>query len=447
MAFTENQDYAISGGQRFSDRPPGTALLAAPLYALSAIGPSPIVEVPSKHDRANPRLIYAVMTASLAASGTVALFYLILRQHFQLSVFSATLATLALAFGTITWKYGSVLYSHAQSSLLIFLTLYLIFRAERHVTIRWPNALALGFIVGLTPLMEYTNVVFVLIVGVYVAVAFYRPFVKGLQQPDTRYQWIASLIALGAGFVIPLAFLFAYNTLNFGGPFEISTFHADIERWPQNENLNTDFSTPLLVGLRGMLLYGDNNQGLFLLSPVAGLSLLGLLHLYRHSRRHFVLVVGTFVALLLLFSKSTTFNPYTNDGRYLTPFLGLWFIPFAFWIDRRFESAILSPQPLRRLAVSLLLYGLFFFSVRNVLMHIAFSWNYDLDPAQLRPMSIPPTSIWLILRTVFPNTPNLPILWGVEIVAFGLIWLASRWRDYVVRRRSRRSDTGQPQRV
>jgi hypothetical protein len=174
---------------------------------------------------------------------------------------------------------------------------------------------------------------------------------------------------------------------------------------------------------------------------------LGLLHLYRHSRRHFVLVVGTFVALLLLFSKSTTFNPYTNDGRYLTPFLGLWFIPFAFWIDRRFESAILSPQPLRRLAVSLLLYGLFFFSVRNVLMHIAFSWNYDLDPAQLRPMSIPPTSIWLILRTVFPNTPNLPILWGVEIVAFGLIWLASRWRDYVVRRRSRRSDTGQPQRV
>src|SRR5512136_2093274 len=37
LSFTENQDYAFNGDRRFSHNPPGTALLSAPLYALSYV--------------------------------------------------------------------------------------------------------------------------------------------------------------------------------------------------------------------------------------------------------------------------------------------------------------------------------------------------------------------------------------------------------------------------
>src|SRR3990172_674971 len=50
LSFTENQDYALRGDLRFSDRPPGTALLAAPIYAASVLLPGPLAPIHSKHD-------------------------------------------------------------------------------------------------------------------------------------------------------------------------------------------------------------------------------------------------------------------------------------------------------------------------------------------------------------------------------------------------------------
>ena len=126
----------------------------------------------------------------------------------------------------------------------------------------------------------------------------------------------------------------------------------------------------------------------------------------------------------LLFSKSTTYNSLTNDGRYLTTFLGLWFVPLAFWVDRVFLPL---KGDLRRVIASFLVFGLLFISMRNQLVHIAFSWNYDLDLSQLRPLATPLDNISLLARTVFPNSGNLPLLWAGEGIALILIWLIARW--------------------
>ena len=136
---------------------------------------------------------------------------------------------------------------------------------------------------------------------------------------------------------------------------------------------------------------------------------------------------------LLLFSKSTTYNPLTNDGRYLTTFVTLWFVPLAFWVDRVYLSL---KDDLRRVAVSFLVFGLFFLSARNQLMHIAFSWNYDLDLNQLRPLATPLDNISLLARTVFPNSGNLPLLWAGEGIVLALGWLIARWQG----RRKERSE-------
>ena len=425
MAFTEYQDYALRGDLRFSDRPPGTALLAAPLYALGTVAPRPPVDIPSRHDAANPYLVYALLLPPLAGGGAITLFYLTLRQHFARSQYAALLVSLALALGTTTWKYGSVLYSHAQAALTVWLALYLTFRIESRRVPSWPPALLLGFVLGFAPLIEYTSVLFSAIIGFYLLLKLLPSLRSAWSDDEQRSRWLATLISLGIGAAVPIGFLLLYNTLNFGGPFEVSTFNADTELWPQNAGLAADFATPLPVGLQGLLFYGSDNQGIFLLSPVTLIALAGLPAFFRHSRRGFALLMGLFVVYLLLFAKSTTFNPLTNDGRYLTPFIGLLLVPLVFWVDEVYRPA---RGELRELGLSLLLFGLLFLSIRNQAMHIALSWNYDLDLSRLRPMAIPPENVRYLLGTLFRNAGNLPVLWMVELPALAFGWLAMRWR-------------------
>lgn len=428
LSFTENQDYSLRGDLRFSDRPPGTAILAAPIYALSAVLPQPVAMIHSKHDPDNPRVIYAALLPVIAASVTVLLLFWLLRAHFDLPLWPAAITTLALAFGTVTWKYGSLLYSHATSGLMVMIAVALILRWER--TPPTPRAYFwLGLALGGSVLMEYTNVVFAAAAGAYLlwtlasppgplsrwasfdyaadsAAAPLRMPVSGEGEKWKRLAWVVF------GSLLPAAFLMWYNAVNFGSPLALSTFNADTTRWPQNQSLLTDFATPIWVGLPAMLFYGSDNQGLFWLAPISLLGLIGLREFWNHSRRQFILIIGAFTAMLLLFSASTTFNPYTNDGRYITPFLGLWFVAVGFGASR------MQGLPLREAII----YGLLFLSVRNQIMHIAFSWGHDFDLAALRPLSAAPENIIALWRAVLPNAINVPLWWGVLAVG----WLA--WR-------------------
>lgn len=429
LSFTEYQDYAFNGDRRYTHNPPGTALLAAPLYALSSVSPLPTHQLPSKHDPDNPRMVYAVAAAALAASGTIALFFLTLRRQFEISLAASALASLALAFGTTMWKYGSALFSHAPAALTIWVALYLLLDSERKAKLAWPQAILLGLALGFAPLVEYTNVLFTGIALIYLALVFAGPFVRAMASPDERGSWIAGLTALIVGASIPLVFLMLYNALNFGGPFELSGHHVDPARWPQAMTLQTQFSTPVTVGLPAMLFYDGNNQGLFLLSPIALLGIMGLWPLFHHSRRRFAFLLGTFVVFVMLLSTYWAFNPLTNDSRYLTPFLGLWFVPLAFWIDHWYTEK--STDRLATTVLSLVLYGLLFLSIRNQLMHIAFSWNYDLDLASLRPMSTPLDNIGMVFGTVLRNADDLPVLWLLEGcgLAIGIILTLLRNRN------------------
>ena len=443
LEFTENQDYALRGDLRFSDRPPGTALLAAPLYAASAILPGPIAPLHSKHDPDNPRVIYAVLLPVIAASTTAIILFWILRAHFGLSQWVSVITTLAFAFGTMQWKYGSLLYSHATSGLMVMgavavmlgetngstniqrineygsrglhIRLFVSPFVDRHISVNfW-----LGFLLGASVLMEYTNFAFAILAVLYWLWQTFSPSPALLGVPARKR--LAQLSFFTCGALIPALFLMWYNSANFGSPFALSTFYADTTRWPQNQSFLTDFATPIWVGLPALLFYGSDNQGLFWLAPVSLLGLIGLKGLWFHSPRQFVLIVGVFAAMLLLFSASTTFNPYTNDGRYITPFLALWFVVVGFGLSRmqRFAAPTSS---LSSFISPLIIYGLLFLSIHNQIMHIAFSWGHDFDLAALRLLSVAPENIVALWRAVFPNAINLPLWWGM----LGVGWVA--WR-------------------
>jgi len=417
--YTEHVDYAFVGERKFSDRPPATALAASITYGLGQVLPPAIVTIPSKHDAENARMIYAVMAAALMMAGAVALFFLSLRRHFGVSAAGALLASLALGLGTAYWKYGSLLYSHATAAFLTWVALFLIFEAERDMRPRWFHALGIGLALAASTLAEYTHAIFAMIATLYGAAVFGKTFVDGIKSSE-RGVWWGRLVALAGGIAIPLIFLLIYNTINFGGPFELSAYHVNTDIWPMDQSLLTQFTTTISVGLVALTVYGSDNQGLFLLSPIALAGLPGLLILFRRFRRRGVMMIGAFVAFLLLVSTYSTFNPLTNDSRYLTPYLGLWFMPAALWLDERVAGLKLDTP--RAMLWALLIFGLVWLSIRNQFMVIAFSWNHDLDLAQLKPGAIPLENVTLLLGTVFRDTLNLPLLWLVEALGAAAIF-------------------------
>jgi hypothetical protein len=436
MEYTENQDYAFKGNLKFSDRPPGTAFLAAPFYAASAFLPPPLTKLPSKHDPDNPGVVYVLMLPVLAASLTAVVLFWILGVYFELGEGVSGLTTLAFAFGTMTWKYGSLLYSHATSGLTVMLAVALLL----HMTQRGSDGVSarrtfwIGLVAGGSVLMEYTNIIFVMVIGAWMVWQMWR----NAGRWPRRWQRLGWLVAGG---LVAGAILMIYNTINFGAPLQLSTFNVDTSRWPQNASFLHDFATPIWVGLPALLFYGSDNQGLFWLAPISLLGLLGLRPLWKRSVRDFWLIVGGFVAMLLLFSTSTTFNPATNDGRYLTPFLGLWFVAVGFGIRELMETpGIKARQPANdmdglptetRRVASLLVYGLLFVSIYFQVLHIGYAWGHDLSPAVMRPWAAAPENIMELWTAVLPNVGNVPLWWGVLIVA----WFVLRVVDMGIQRR------------
>src|SRR5207248_8435056 len=200
-------------------------------------------------DRGNARLLGVGAATAVAGAGAVGLFWLLLRRRFGRSLFASGLAAVALALGTTTWKYGSVLYSHSLSALLVLLSLYLALRPGPG---RAPAGWLLGLALGASVVVEYSNALFVALVLLYLAAASRATPARALVGPA---------LGLIAGLALPLAFLALYDQLNFGCAWCVSTFQVDLARWPNAAGMPSAFATPLADGLAGMLWWGSNNQG------------------------------------------------------------------------------------------------------------------------------------------------------------------------------------------
>jgi hypothetical protein len=284
--------------------------------------------------------------------------------------------------------------------------------AEPH----WAVVLSLGFLAGCATVVEYSNALLA------AAVALYLIFTA---QPRLHRGWMRSLTLFIAGGFLPAAFLTYYNTVNFGSPVALSYDYA--VNYPWAGHFFETFSFPLVRGLRGMLIWGEGggwcnptcyNQGLLLLSPVLLLSVLGVGSFIRRARRASILTLGLFLTYLVLFAKHRTFHGFTADGRYLTPFLALWCLPLAFFLD---NVRAWSGRPVWRALTHLALYGSFFLSLRNIFL------------SQLDTIVVRPANWTYLLSQVFPNTRNLPLLWALDafpvLAALGASWVVSHPPD------------------
>jgi len=424
--YAEGNDVAQRDGRLYSDRPPGTALVASAFYKLGGLLPEPLVRLSSRHDAENPRLLYVMLLPVLAGAAALALVYGMLR-FLNVSVFGALTSAVALGLGTVHWKYSSVLFSHALSGFLVVLMIHLAGRLVRKSQGARPLYVILGLLAGYAVLVEYSNALLVVAVPLYLWAAAPR------ETPRAKATQIA-LFCLGG--LVPAAFLAFYNTINFGSPFSLSYDYA--VNYPWAGNLAETFNFPVGRGLLAILFWGEGggwcnptcyNQGVLLLSPILLLSFFGVAPFFRRSPRFASLAVGLFLIYVVVFSMHRTFHGFTADSRYLTPFLALWSLPLGFFAQRIDRADGSGP---RHAVANLLFYGLLFLSARNTFLHIGSSYNYALDLCGLSSLVTSPTNWSSLLRAVFPNAGNLPLLWLFEgLLAFigtAVWWLSLRQR-------------------
>lgn len=409
--FAEGNDIAITpDGLLFSDRPPGTALAGIPFYVLGGPlpdppAPFPSAETPSRHDADHPRLPYVLLLPVFAGAGTAVLLFALMR-HLGIGRAAALAAVLFFALGTTHWKYSTVLFSHALSGFLVVLSVYLALLLAERESAGWPWYGLLGFVLGAAVVVEYANALLV------VAIVL---FWLWRARPPAWRRPLATVLPIVLGGLLPAAFLAWYNTVNFGGPLTLSYAYA--VNYPWAGEFATTFSFPLLPGLRALLWWGEGggwcggppclNQGIFLLSPILLLALPGLVLFGRRRPAAWALLAGLFLIYLLLFAKHHTSHGFTGDGRYLTPFLGLLVPALGFALDWLFAGQ----RPLvLRMAAAFGVLGLFFLSLGNQMRHIGTSYNYALDLSQLQMPLAQPGNWAAVLRAVFPNASNWPLL-------------------------------------
>ena len=418
--YAEGNDIAIRDGVFYSDRPPGTAVLSTLFYTLANYLPDPLTPLPSRHDAENPRLFYVMLLPVLAGASTAVLLYLFLRQQ-GVTMAGAGTAVIMFSLGTAQWKYSTVLFSHALSGFLVLLAVHTAVQLRRDSSQKWSRYLFLGFVLGFSVLVEYSNGLLVVLVGL---------FVFGRLRSGWWKRWWATAVPFAIGGLIPAAFLAYYDTVNFGSPLTLSYAYAI--NYPWAGNFASTFNWPLLPGLQALLVWGEGggwcnptcyNQGLFLLSPIMLLALPGFWFYFRRARRPFWLTTTIFLVYLLLFAKHFTSHGFTGDGRYLVPYLSLLAIPLAYAVDWLLNPA---QNPLRLALFAFIAYGLFFLSLRNMLLHIGFSYNYNLDLSQISPMIASPESWHYLAGVIFPNRSNLPLLWLLQAAAAILVVL---WRQ------------------
>ena len=308
---TRMEDLATVDGRLYSNKAPGGALVGLPAYAVARA----IVGPPTQHNmRATlnaMRLLASTVPAILLAFwlGNVA-------RRFRCSDDRANFATVAMLFGTPLFAYGLLFFAHALSAFTLFGVFGLLYAESPRDLRPATRDLATGAFIGLAVLSEYPNAI---PAAILVACAL----------PRLRIGGVLRIIAGGLPFAILLGI---YNKLAFGSVFTLSSAHevdTNIRELASRGLFGVGLPSPDYL-LRLLL---DPSKGLFVLSPVLLIALLGIRGAWKAMPRGaFLALIATPLSILLTFAGYPNwFGGWTVGARYLVaavPFLAL-LIAFA----------------------------------------------------------------------------------------------------------------------
>jgi hypothetical protein len=214
-------DKSVRGGHTYSDKAPGTAFLAAPVYAayygfrrltggslpssLPAAGHREEGELPYLVNTAFRRALYVCTVATSALAGALlGVAFLLLLLRWGVPARQALAATATLAVGTLIFPYATMFYGHVPAALFLLLAFAIAGDPER----RSPAVVGAGALAGLAVLTELPAAPAALLIFALAVVTDRRralPFLLGSAGPLlllAGYQLAAFGAALRPGYAL-----------------------------------------------------------------------------------------------------------------------------------------------------------------------------------------------------------------------------------------------------
>jgi hypothetical protein len=288
-------DRAEAGGHTFSDKAPGQPLLAVPVYAAYRL----VGGEPARTQKTDENLglwWVTLWSATIPAAALVAMMTLVVGDVSRTRAAAAALLTWG---GTILAPFSTVLFGHVLATAFLFGTLVVIYRYNTFRT-----AVAAGLLAGLAVLTEYTAVLGVVVLGVWILVR-HRP----------------RLLGFIAGGLSPVLVLLIYNLIAFGSPWTISyQFNAFHDVSATARPLLHMFTFESTLENATQLLFGP--RGFFLATPLVVIGLWGLISLARSGPRRDIGWLGLAMFAVFLLIPLFWGNPWGGDSpgpRYMTP--------------------------------------------------------------------------------------------------------------------------------
>lgn len=428
--FGRVNDLAKFEGRYFTDKAPGSSLMAAPIYAAARLFTEPqdwtIVDLCN--------LFRSWLMVPLGLLGFVLMRSLLRR--LAISEPTVDVASLAFSVASPMLHYSTVFYGHVIVAVLILGALRLqlaagLFGDDAGTASkkRFAALLGAGACAGLAGLVEYQATV----VGALLALPLFSA---------PRGARVQSIIAYGLGALPFAAVLLTYNALAFGGPFELSYHHLVREAMQELHGVGLAGATrPTWDAVEGMLF--SQHRGMLVTTPFLALGLFALPFCARRMRPQLWIPVAlcTIYFLGIVASSNVWFGGWSFGLRLLIPILGCLTLLAAYafdFFDSRWPAATV---PLRAMAIYGFVYQLSlqvsFPELPPKLLH---PWAdavgpmlragivapnlacklFPLGPANLIPLAIPALAVVLVFALRGLGRGRRPLLGAAAIGLAGL---------------------------
>ena len=286
-------DYSLVNGRYYSDKAPGSSILAAlvyyPIWYFEKV-----FQINQDVFAKMHLLTFLVIGLPSAFAGT-----LIYRISLILSKskFRAFIVTMAIALGTISFPFSTTFFGHQLAGSLLFMSFFLIFQItqqDKEDNVRHLRLFLIGFLMGLAFQVEYMTAIIILPLIVYYFIVLWR---------QGKIKRLVNLVIPFFGGLLPIVVLLVYNKVVFGGVFNIGY-----------QFLGDDFfQSEMSKGLMGItspklsVLFYETfhpTYGIFWLSPVLLMIFVGAYYMLRQRQNRLELGLSFFVAISYLIINS-----------------------------------------------------------------------------------------------------------------------------------------------